>query len=402
MINLATIKQQFPIFLAHPQWVYLDSGVSTQKPAVVIEALTRFYSDHYANIHRGVYTQSQEATELFDGVRAKLASFIGAPSSSTMQFVRGTTEGINLVAYGLETIVKPNQTIVVSEMEHHSNFLPWLRLSQKTGAALKVISITDSGELNNDDIEVYINESTAVVALTHVSNVLGTINPIQSIIEKAKKVGAFTLIDAAQSVAHTPVNITQLGCDAFVFSAHKMYGPTGIGALFLTPEWQQKLPPYQLGGGMIDSVTLSSATWTKAPYKFEAGTPAIAEAIGFGAAIDWILDQSIEAIAQHEHSLLTYATEQIKAQFPSIKIIGESPQKAGVISFVWDITHPHDLGTVLDSLNIAIRAGHHCAQPLMRRFKVPATARASFGVYNTPDDVNALLEGLKKVEEIFA
>jgi cysteine desulfurase/selenocysteine lyase len=381
--------------------VYLDSAATTQKPQRVIDRLARFYAEENSNIHRGVYALSAEATAMYDHAREAVARFIGAPLSSEVIFTRGTTEGINLVAqsWGRSTVTAGDE-ILVTEMEHHSNWVPWQLLADATGARLRVAPVTESGELDLDAMARLITERTRLVAVTHLSNVLGTINPIRQVADLAHAVGALLLVDGAQSVAHGGVDVLALGCDFFAFSGHKLYGPGGIGALYGREELLRQMPPWQGGGGMIGTVALEGITWADIPMKFEAGTPAVADAVGLSEAIGFVESIGTEAIVAHEAERLGLATERL-ARIPGVRFIGTATHRASVLSFILEGVHPHDLGTVLDESGVAIRAGHHCAQPLMRRFGVPATARASFSVYNTPHDVEALGRGIERARALF-
>jgi cysteine desulfurase/selenocysteine lyase len=396
------VRDLFPIFAANPSLVYLDSAATSQKPQRVIDRLNRFYAEENSNIHRGVYALSAEATAMYDGARAAVARFIGAALSREAIFTRGTTESINLVAqaWGRDT-VKAGDEIIVTEMEHHSNFVPWQMLAQATGATLRMAPVTDAGDLDLDALARLITSRTRMVALTHLSNVLGTINPVRQVADLAHAVGALVLVDGAQSVAHGAVDVRALGCDFFAFSGHKLFGPTGIGVLYGRQELLEQMPPWQGGGGMIGAVTLEGTTWADIPMKFEAGTPPIAEVIGLAEAVAFVESLGTEAIVAHEAELLALATECL-ASIPGVRLIGTAAHRASVISFALEGVHPHDLGTILDEGGVAIRAGHHCAQPLMRRFGVPATARASFSVYNTPGDVEALGRGVERARELFA
>ena len=396
------VKDQFPIFDAHPRLVYLDSAASSQKPRRVIERLSRFYAEEYANIHRGVYALSGEATAMYDQARAAVARFIGAGSPREVIFTRGTTESINLVAQAWgRASVKPGDEILVTEMEHHSNFVPWQVLAQATGAVLRMAPVTDAGELDLQAVARLITPRTRLVALTHLSNVLGTINPVREIADMAHGVGALVLVDGAQSVAHGIVDVAALECDFLAFSGHKLFGPSGIGVLYGRSALLEQMPPWQVGGGMIGGVSLEGTTWAEVPMKFEAGTPPIAEAIGLAEAIAFVQSVGADAIVAHEAELLTLATDRLLS-IPGVRLIGTAADRASLVSFTLDRVHPHDLGTVLDEAGVAIRAGHHCAQPLMRRFGVPATARASFSVYNTLEDVEALGRGVERARTLFA
>jgi cysteine desulfurase / selenocysteine lyase len=382
--------------------VYLDNAATTQKPLKVIESLSRYYRELNANIHRGVHTLSQKATEEYEATRRRVQRFIHAQDSREVIFVRGTTEAINLVAqsYG-RTRFKPGDEILISEMEHHSNIVPWQLLAQQTGAVLKVIPINDAGELILEAYERLLGPRTRLVSVVHISNALGTINPIRAIIERAHALGVPVLIDGAQAVAHIPVNVQTLDCDFYAFSGHKLFGPTGIGVLYGKAELLEAMPPYQGGGDMIKRVSFDKTIYNDLPYKFEAGTPPIAGPIGLGAAIDYVDEVDLEVIGQHEHALLAYATERA-LEVPGLRLIGTAREKASILSFVMDGIHPHDLGTILDHEGIAIRTGHHCAMPVMEHFKVPATARASFAFYNTHAEIDRLIEALREARRILS
>lgn len=397
-------RTDFPI-LAQPvrgqRLVYLDNGATTQKPAVVIEAEQRFYETANANIHRGVYWLSQHATDLFDQAREITQQFLHAERVEEIVFTSGTTDSINLVAYswGMANLSAGDE-ILLTGMEHHSNIVPWQLVAQKTGAQIKVIPVLDNGELDLDAYTALLSDKTKLVGLVHVSNALGTVNPIASMIAQAHEVGAKVLIDGAQAVAHTAVDVQALGCDFYVFSGHKIYGPTGVGVLYARYDLLDAMPPWKGGGDMIHTVSFEQSTYAPVPQRFEAGTPNIAGAVILAEALRYVQDIGLEAIAAHEEALLKYATAQLQA-LPGVQIIGTAAQKAGVISFLVDGVHPHDLGTILDMDGVAIRAGHHCAMPLMTRFGIPGTARASFAVYNTVEDVDALIASLKKARQLF-
>ena len=396
------VRDQFPVFEAHPSLVYLDSAATSQKPRRVIDRLSRFYAAENSNIHRGVYALSAEATAMYDNARASVARFIGAAHPGEVIFTRGTTEGINLVAQAWgRALGDAGDEILVTEMEHHSNWVPWQVLPRATGATLRMAPVTESGELDMAATARLITPRTRMVAVTHLSNVLGTINPVREIADLAHAAGALVLVDAAQSVAHGVVDVGALGCDFLAFSSHKLFGPTGIGVLYGRLALLEQMPPWQVGGGMIGAVSIEGTTWADVPMKFEAGTPPIAEAIGLAEAIAFVESLGPEAIVAHEAELLALAIERLVG-IPGIRLIGAAAQRASVISFTLEGVHPHDLGTVLDEAGIAIRAGHHCAQPLMRRFGVPATARASFSVYNTYEDVEALGRGIEQARTLFA
>ena len=399
------IRRDFPILRQRVhgrRLVYLDNAATSQKPQVVMDAIGQYYERDNSNIHRGVHFLSEHATEEFEGARRIMESFLNAADASEIIFVRGATEAINLVAqtYG-RTHVHAGDEVLITAMEHHSNIVPWQILCEEKGARLRVAPITDSGELLLEDFENLLGPRTKIVAVTHVSNALGTINPVQRIIEIAHRGNIPVLVDGAQAVPHLKVDVQALGCDFYVFSGHKVYGPTGIGVLYGKSALLDAMPPYQAGGDMISSVTFEKTTYNKLPYKFEAGTPHVAGAIGLGAAIEYVNGLGMDNIAAHEHELLAYATETVSA-VPGIRLIGTAKEKAGVLSFLLDSIHAHDIGTILDQEGIAIRTGHHCAQPVMQRFGIAATARASFALYNTREEVDALVEGIQKVREVFA
>ncbi|MGH8803193.1 MAG: SufS family cysteine desulfurase [Polaromonas sp.] len=402
--DVERVRQAFPILaetIYDKPLIYLDSAATSQKPQTVIEAMSRFFLKENANVHRGVHYLSVRATEAYDQARAKVQRFLNAEHAEEIVFVRGTTEAVNLVAqtYG-KVHVHAGDEVLISAMEHHSNIVPWQMLCEQTGARLRVAPIDDSGELLLDELERLIGPKTKLVAITHVSNVLGTLNPIQRIVELAHARGACVLVDGAQAVPHLKVDVRALGCDFYALSGHKMYGPTGIGVLYGRRELLEAMPPYQGGGDMILSVSFEKTLYNKPPYRFEAGTPNMAGAIGLGAAIDFLGELGPAAIAAHEQAVLAYA-QQALAQVPGLRLIGTAAGKVGVLSFVLDGIHPHDIGTILDLEGIAIRTGHHCAQPLMQRFGLAATARASLGCYSTEQDIDALVAGLAKVQEVF-
>jgi cysteine desulfurase / selenocysteine lyase len=399
------IREDFPILgqAVHGKpLVYLDNAATAQKPRQVLEALNRFYVTANSNVHRGVHFLSEQATRAYEDARITVQRFLGARLPREVIFVRGTTEGINLVAqsYG-RPHVGPGDEIVVSTMEHHSNIVPWQILCDEKGARLRVIPINDAGEFSVEDYEKLLSDRTRLVALVHVSNALGTVNPVKQVIELAHRRGIPVLLDGAQAVPHLRIDVQDLDCDFFAFSGHKVYGPTGIGVLYGKAELLEKMPPYQGGGDMISSVTFAKTTYNVLPYKFEAGTPDIAGAIGLAAALDYVTGLGLERIAAHEHDLLTYATEAL-ADVPTLRLIGTARDKASVVSFTLEGIHPHDIGTILDQEGIAIRTGHHCCQPVMDRYHVPATARASMGLYNTREEIDALVRGLEQVREVFA
>jgi cysteine desulfurase / selenocysteine lyase len=397
-------RRDFPIlsrvFHGRPL-VYLDNAATTQKPTAVIDCLEQYYKAENANIHRGVYLLSQEATNLYEAARGKVQKFLGAAESREIVFTRGTTESINLVAatYGGANL-KAGDEIVVSGMEHHSNIVPWQLLCGQTGAVIRVAPFNDRGELLMDEYEKLLNPRTKIVAMVHLSNSLGTINPVDEIIKLAHRHGAVALLDGAQWAAHGPTNVRALDADFYAFSGHKLYGPTGIGALYAKAALLEKMPPYQGGGDMIKSVTFAETTYADPPHRFEAGTPHIAGAIGLGAAIDYITKIGLDKIAAHETRLLDYATAKL-SEIDGVRLIGTARKKGSVLSFVTRNIHPHDIGTVLDAEGIAVRTGHHCCQPVMDRFAIPATARASLAFYNTTAEIDALAAAVRKAIEMF-
>lgn len=398
------IRSDFPVLkqsMNGKPLVYLDNAATTQKPNAVIRRLERFYTNEYATIHRGVYSMSQQATFECEESREKCRKFLGAREVSEIIFVRGATEGLNLVAssYGRK-FLKAGDEILISAIEHHANIVPWQILAKETGAALKVIPVLDSGELDQDAYKKLLSEKVKIVAITHMSNALGTIVPVKEMTALAHEVGAIVVLDGAQAVPHMKVDVRDIDCDFYTFSSHKLFGPTGVGVLYGKLALLEAMDPYQSGGDMIEHVTFEKTTYAKPPAKFEAGTPAIAEIIGLGAAIDYVESLGFQSISSYENELLRYATERLR-EVESLRIIGQAPQKGAVISFVFEDIHPHDIGTILDQEGIAIRTGHHCAHPVMQRFGVPATARASFSLYNTFAEVDVLVESLKKVRAVF-
>jgi len=403
--RLAAARADFPILrqeIRGKPLVYLDSAATTQKPRQVIEAITRYYELENANVHRGVHALSERATASYEGARAKVRRFLNASDDKEIVFVRGTTEAINLVAQTFgRSRLQAGDSVVISAMEHHSNIVPWQMICGERGAQLKIAPIDERGDLKMDELEKLLTPEVKLVSVVHVSNALGTVNPIRKIVDLAHARGIPVLVDGAQAVSHLPVDVRELGCDFYAISAHKMFGPTGIGALYGRTELMESLPPYQGGGDMILSVTFEKTIYNRLPYRFEAGTPDIAGAVGFGAAVDYIESIGREAIAAHEHGLLEYATAALEA-VPELKLIGKARERASVLSFVMrgGEIHPHDIGTVLDQEGIAIRTGHHCAQPLMQVYGVAATARASLALYNTRGDVDRLVAGLGKVLEV--
>ena len=402
--DVDAVRRDFPIFettMRGKPLVYLDSAASAQKPRSVIDAMSEFYGAHYANIHRGVYQLSAEATVQYEAVRTQVARFIGAPDPREVIFVRNATEAINLVArtFGEQEIGSGDE-IVITAMEHHANIVPWQMLAKRRGASIRVAAIDDDGVLDVDHLVSLLGERTKLLAFAEVSNALGTINPVAELTSIARMRGITTLVDGAQAVPHRPVDVAALGCDFYAFSGHKVFGPTGAGVLYGRLPLLEAMPPFLGGGDMIESVSFEGTTFAPVPQKFEAGTPDIASVIGFGAAIEYLETIGMDRIATHEHSLLVYATERL-LEIEGLRIIGTAKEKAAVISFVLEDAHPHDIGTILDDEGIAIRAGHHCAQPLMKRMGVPATARASLSLYNTREDVDRLVSGLRKTCEIF-
>jgi len=399
-LNVAQIRKDFPILRrevnGHPL-VYLDNAATSQKPKQVIDTIVDYYSRYNANIHRGVHTLSQEATDAYETARKKIQEHFNVAHSHEVIFTSGTTHGINLVANGFGSFLKQGDEIIVSAMEHHSNIVPWQMLCEHTGAVLKVIPMNEEGELILTAYDEILSEKTKLVFVNHISNALGTINPIEEIIQKAHRKGASVLVDGAQSCSHIKPDLQSLDVDFYVTSAHKMCGPTGVGILYGKEEWLNKLPPYQGGGEMIAEVTFEKTTYAELPYKFEAGTPNISGVIAFGTAIDYLNEIGFEAITRHEKALLNYATKQL-TQLPGLKIYGTSAEKTSVISFNIEGIHPLDIGTILDKLGIAVRTGHHCAQPIMDFYKIPGTVRASFAFYNTMEEVDRLVNGVKKAQ----
>ncbi len=398
------VRADFPILgrTVHGKpLVYFDTAASAQRPLAVIEATDNFYREHNANVHRGVHTLSQEATDLYEDGRRKLAGYINAPSWREVVFTRGTTESINLVAQSfLRPVLKPGDEILVTHMEHHSNIVPWQMVCEQTGASLKVVPINRRGELEMDALESMLSERVKLLGVVHISNALGTINPVAEICRMAKRFGIPVLVDGAQAMPHNAVDVQALGCDFYCLSAHKMYGPTGIGALWAHEATLDAMPPWQGGGEMIRRVTFEKTTWNDVPAKFEAGTPDIAGGVGLAAAVDYLSQFDMTEIAAHEHRVLAYATEKL-LEIEGLRIIGTARDKASVISFTLGDIHPHDLGTIIDHHGIAVRTGHHCAMPVMQFFEVPATVRVSIGMYNTESEVDALVEALLQAREMF-
>jgi len=399
------VKEEFPILskeVNNKPLIYLDNASTTQKPASVIDEIQEYYECTNSNIHRGVHHLSQKATEEYEEARTKIQKFIGAESSKEIVFVRGATEAVNLVANSyVNPLLSEGDNIIISHMEHHANIVPWQLIAKQKNIDIKVIPINEKGELVITELDNLIDKQTKFISLNHVSNSLGTVNPVEELIQKAHQNNIRIMIDGAQAVQHMKVNVTDLDVDFYCFSGHKMYGPTGIGILYGKKEILDKMEPYQGGGDMIKSVTFEKTIYNDVPHIFEAGTPNIVGAIGLGKAIDFIEKTTLEKIEEHEMDLLNYATQRI-SKIEGVRIIGTSENKASVISFVMDGIHPHDIGTIMDNLGIAIRAGHHCTQPVMDFYDIPATARASFAIYNTKEDVDKLIEGIEKTKEVFA
>ncbi|OJX05116.1 MAG: cysteine sulfinate desulfinase [Burkholderiales bacterium 70-64] len=400
----AQVAADFPILtrrVRDKRLVYLDNAATTHKPEAVIEAERAFYRESNANIHRGVHWLSQHATDLYEGARERVQRFLNAARSEEIVFTRGTTEAINLVAWSWgRANLKPGDEILVTGMEHHSNIVPWQLVCEQTGAVLKAVPLTDRGELEPGAFEAMLGPRTRLAAIVHVSNALGTVNPVAAMIERAHAAGALVLVDGAQAVAHQAVDVQALGCDFYAFSGHKLYGPTGIGALYARHELLAAMPPWQGGGDMIRTVSFEGSTWADPPARFEAGTPNIAGGVGLAAAIDYVTGIGLPRIAAHEHALLEYATEAA-LRIPGLRLIGTAPGKTGILSFMVEGIHPHDLGTILDAEGVAIRAGHHCAMPVMTRFGIPGTARASLAIYNDERDIDALMAAIRGAQRMF-
>jgi cysteine desulfurase / selenocysteine lyase len=398
------IRADFPILqekIRNKPLVYLDNAASCQKPNAVIDSISNFYRHDYANIHRGVHTLSVRATDKFELAREKVRGFINAASTKEIIFVRGATEAVNLIAQTFgKTKIKAGDEIVITAMEHHSNIVPWQMLCEETGAVLKVAPMNVQGELIYPEFEALLNAKTKLVAVVHMSNALGTINPVKQMIAAAHLKNIPVMLDGAQAIPHMPVDVRDLDCDFYVFSGHKLYGPSGIGVMYGKQALLEAMPAYQGGGDMIKTVSFEKSTYAGLPHKFEAGTPGIADVVGLGAAIDYLNEIGMASIAAYEAELLVYATQQAK-QIKGLKIIGEAEEKGAILSFVLDKIHPHDIGTMLDSLGIAIRAGHHCAMPVMDFYGVPATARASFAMYNTKEEIDVLMQGITSLIEVF-
>ena len=401
--DVARVRAQFPVLsttVRGKRLAFLDTAASSQQPEAVIEAVAEYHRSSHANVHRGVYQLSQKATDAFEGTREKVRRFLGAASTREVIFTRGTTESINLVAQSWGRRLGPGDEILVTWMEHHANIVPWQMLCERSGATLKVAPIDHRGELDLDAFRALLSPRTRLAAFTQISNSLGTALPVREMVAAARAVGALTLIDGAQAVPHQRIDVQSLGCDFYVFSGHKLYGPTGIGVLWAREAVLQDMPPWQGGGDMIRTVSFSGSTWNDLPWRFEAGTPNISGAVGLGAAIDWLEALGIGSVNAHEQALLARATATLR-DIPGLRIIGEAAHKGAVISFVMDGVHPHDLGTILDAEGVAVRAGHHCAMPVMEFFDIPATARASFGCYSDEDDIAQLVAALTHAREVF-
>jgi cysteine desulfurase/selenocysteine lyase len=403
--DVQKVRRDFPILSERVHGkplVYLDSANTSQKPQVVLDAMDQYYHHANANIHRATHVLSERATALYEGARAKAATFINAPDAKTIVLTKGTTDGINLVAqsYG-RSVLRAGDEILISWLEHHSNIVPWQMLCEQTGATLRVVPINDAGEIEADRYAALLSPKTRIVAIGHVSNALGTVNPVRQMIEQAHARGAIVLIDGAQAIPHFAVDVQALDCDFYVFSSHKMFGPTGVGVLYGRPALLEAMPPYQGGGDMIASVTFEKTCYNVVPYKFEAGTPNIAGVAGFGAAVDYLMGIDRAAALAHEDDVLAYATARVR-EIPGVRIVGEARHKTGVLSFLLEGVHPHDAGTILDSEGVAVRTGQHCAQPIMDRFGIPATIRASFAIYNTREEIDVLVRALERVRGVFS
>ncbi len=402
--DVEAVRRDFPILSQQVNGkplVYLDNGASSQRPEAVLQAMDRYYREMHSNVHRGAHTLGDRATSAFEGAREKVQKFLNAPSSRQIIWTRGTTEAINLVANGLAEKLKPGDEILLSQMEHHANIVPWQMLAERTGAKVVAIQITPEGELDMDSFHCLLGERTRILAFNHVSNALGTINPVADMVAKAKAQGVITLIDGAQAVSHFQVDVQALDCDFYVFSAHKLFGPTGIGVLYGKADLLEAMPPWQGGGEMIERVSFAGTTYNTLPYKFEAGTPAVAEAVGLGAAIDYLASLDRGAMEAAENALLRRANELV-ASVPGMTVVGTAAHKVPVMSFKIEGLHPSDIGTLLDQQGIAVRTGHHCAMPLMEFYEIPGTARASFAFYNTLEEVEQLFTALRKIQSRFA
>jgi cysteine desulfurase/selenocysteine lyase len=403
-IDVKKIRNDFPILhqiINGKPLIYLDNAATSQKPKNVLDAIEKYYREYNSNIHRGVHTLSENATEAYELARLKIKNFINAQSNKEVIFVRGATEAINLVAQSFgRNSLNENDEIIITELEHHANIVPWQLVSEQTGATLKFIPINDNGELITEEYEKLLSKNTKIVAVGHISNALGTINPIKTIIDMAHEYGAKVLIDGAQATSHISVDVQKLDCDFYAFSGHKVFGPTGVGVLYGKEALLEKMPPYQGGGDMIKMVTMMETQYNDLPYKFEAGTPNISGVIGFGAAIDYVNEIGLENISQYENELLNYAN-QLASEITGLKFIGTAKQKTSILSFTLKGIHPHDIGTILNNEGIAIRTGHHCAMPVMEHFKIPATSRASFAFYNTHEEIDALIKAIDKCKKVF-
>ena len=404
MLNIKEIRAQFPILnrkVNGNDLIYFDNGATTQKPQVVIDEIANYYKNENANVHRGVHFLSGLATDKFEQTRNTIKEFIGAKHNYEIIFTKGATDSINLVANGYRSLLKKGDEIIISELEHHSNIVPWQICSEISGASLKVIPLTDEGELNMNEFDNLLNSKTKLIAVSHISNTLGTINPIKYIIEKAHKMGAKVLIDGAQAASHIPLNMETLGADFYVFSAHKLYGPTGVGVLYGKEDALNKLPVYQGGGEMIKDVRFTGTTYADLPHKFEAGTPNIAGVIAFKTAIDFISQLGLKNIVAYEDTLLQYATSEL-LKIEGVKIYGTAKQKTGIISFNIEGIHPYDIGVIVDKLGVAIRTGHHCTQPIMERYNIPGTARISFAIYNTKEEIDICIAAIKQAKKMLS
>lgn len=400
--DIGAIRAQFPALqtVVHGKEVaYFDNAATAQKPLAVLDRMERYYRSENANVHRGVHTMSQLATDAYEGARARMASFLGTPDAREIVFTRGTTEAINLVANSFGGKLSAGDEIILTEMEHHSNIVPWQLLSERIGLRLRIIPVTDEGELDLEEFQIMVSERTKLVALVHVSNSLGTINPVRRIISDAHRMGIPVLLDGAQAVPHGPVDVKELDVDFYCLSSHKLFGPTGVGVLYGKAEHLEAMPPWQGGGDMIEQVDFAGTTFNEIPHKFEAGTPHIAGVIGMGAAVDYLEEVGWDVIASQEKDLLAYGTARL-ASVNGLRIVGTAPEKAAVISFLLGNAHPYDVGTVLDRFGIAVRTGHHCTQPLMKRYGIPGTVRASFAFYNTREEIDRLVEGLERAADM--
>lgn len=400
-LDVQKVRNDFPILhqeVHGKPLVYFDNAASTQKPTVVMEAIERYYREINSNVHRGVHYLSQQATDAFEAAREKVRAHLNAEHQHEIIFTKGTTEGINLVAQGLTQFLKPGDEVLISHLEHHSNIVPWQLLCERTGASLKVAPINDRGEIDQEAYQNLLSNRTKMVSFNHISNALGTVNPVKQMVAAAHSVGAWVLVDGAQSVPHMKVDVQDLEADFYVFSAHKVFAPTGFGILYGKEALLEALPPYQGGGEMIAEVSFEKTTYAGLPHKFEAGTPHMEGAIGLAAALDYVNELGLENIAAYEQELLHYGTAQLKDQFSDLRIYGEAEEKASVISMLIGDIHPYDMGTILDKLGVAVRTGHHCTQPIMQRFGIPGTLRASFAFYNTREEIDQMIEALKRAE----